>query len=191
TLVGATTRSGALTGPLRDRFGFTAHMDFYSDAELAHIVSRSAEILGTRVARDAAVEIAGRSRGTPRIANRLLRRVRDYAEVRADGVVTVPVARSALEVYEVDELGLDRLDRARGWPVDVSPRRRPGNSWASPGPTVPVGSRPSGWTWAGDPGHAAEPGPGILGTDRSVTGARRSGPEVADPKRKGPHGTGN
>src|SRR5699024_12490812 len=84
TLVGATTRSGALTGPLRDRFGFTAHMDFYSDAELAHIVSRSAEILGTRVARDAAVEIAGRSRGTPRIEIRLLWGVRDITEGRTD-----------------------------------------------------------------------------------------------------------
>lgn len=112
TLVGATTRSGALTGPLRDRFGFTAHMDFYSDTELARIISRAAEILAIRVDPDAAVEIAGRSRGTPRIANRLLRRVRDYAEVRADGIVTVPVARAALEVYEVDQLGLDRLDRA-------------------------------------------------------------------------------
>ena len=112
TLVGATTRSGALTGPLRDRFGFTAHMDFYSDADLARIVTRAAEILAIPVEEDAALEIAGRSRGTPRIANRLLRRVRDFAEVRADGRITVPVARAALEVYEVDGLGLDRLDRA-------------------------------------------------------------------------------
>src|SRR5699024_12001257 len=82
-------------------------------------------------------------------------------------------------------------DCSGGRPVDVSRRRRPGNIWASPGPTAPVGSRPSRWTWTGDPGHAAEPEPGILGTDRSVTGARRPGPEVADPKRKGPHGTGN
>ena len=112
TLVGATTRSGSLTGPLRDRFGFTAHMDFYADEELAQIITRAAEILAIPVAPDAALEIAGRSRGTPRIANRLLRRVRDYAEVRADGEITVPVARAALEVYEVDDLGLDRLDRA-------------------------------------------------------------------------------
>jgi Holliday junction DNA helicase RuvB len=112
TLVGATTRSGALTGPLRDRFGFTAHMDFYTDADLARIVTRAADILAIPVEPDAALEIAGRSRGTPRIANRLLRRVRDFAEVRADGRITVPVARAALEVYEVDELGLDRLDRA-------------------------------------------------------------------------------
>ena len=112
TLVGATTRSGALTGPLRDRFGFTAHMDFYTDTDLARIVTRAADILAIPVEPDAALEIAGRSRGTPRIANRLLRRVRDFAEVRADGRITVPVARAALEVYEVDELGLDRLDRA-------------------------------------------------------------------------------
>lgn len=112
TLVGATTRSGALTGPLRDRFGFTAHMDFYSDAELTRIVARAAGILGIEVEPTAAAEIAGRSRGTPRIANRLLRRVRDYAEVRADGRVGLDVARAALEVYEVDEIGLDRLDRA-------------------------------------------------------------------------------
>jgi Holliday junction DNA helicase RuvB len=112
TLVGATTRSGLLTGPLRDRFGFTAHMDFYSPQELEEVIRRSAALLGVRLEPAGAVEIASRSRGTPRIANRLLRRVRDYAEVRADGVVTRPVATAALEVYEVDELGLDRLDRA-------------------------------------------------------------------------------
>ena len=112
TLVGATTRSGLLTGPLRDRFGFTAHMDFYSPRELEEVIRRSAVLLGVPLEPAGAVEIASRSRGTPRIANRLLRRVRDYAEVRADGVVTRPVAAAALEVYEVDELGLDRLDRA-------------------------------------------------------------------------------
>ncbi|HEX6347143.1 Holliday junction branch migration DNA helicase RuvB [Umezawaea sp.] len=112
TLVGATTRSGSLTGPLRDRFGFTGHMEFYTAAELDHIVRRSAKILGVDLREDGALEIAGRSRGTPRIANRLLRRVRDFAEVRADGVVDLQVARDALAVYDVDELGLDRLDRA-------------------------------------------------------------------------------
>lgn len=112
TLVGATTRSGALTGPLRDRFGFTAHMDFYDAGELQRILLRSAQILGVRLKEDASAEIARRSRGTPRIANRLLRRVRDYADVRADGVVTIEVARAALSVYDVDDLGLDRLDRA-------------------------------------------------------------------------------
>ena len=129
TLVGATTRSGALTGPLRDRFGFTAHMDFYEPSELELVLKRSARILGVILEESAAHEIARRSRGTPRIANRLLRRVRDYAEVRADGVVTVDVARAALAVYDVDEVGLDRLGRAalhalvrgfNGGPVGVS-----------------------------------------------------------------------
>jgi Holliday junction DNA helicase RuvB len=112
TLVGATTRAGLLTGPMRDRFGFVGHLEFYEPAELERIVRRSARILGVRVTDDGAAEVAGRSRGTPRIANRLLRRVRDYAEVRADGVVTGPAARAALKVYDVDERGLDRLDRA-------------------------------------------------------------------------------
>ncbi len=111
TLVGATTRSGLLTGPLRDRFGFTAHMEPYTPAELERVLARSADLLGVALQPDGATEIAGRSRGTPRVANRLLRRVRDYAEVRADGVVDATVARSALAVYDVDELGLDRLDR--------------------------------------------------------------------------------
>jgi Holliday junction DNA helicase RuvB len=111
TLVGATTRAGLLPAPLRDRFGFTAHLDFYEPDELEIIVRRSAGLLGASLRDDGATEIAGRSRGTPRIANRLLRRVRDYAEIRADGVVTRKVARAALELYEVDEEGLDRLDR--------------------------------------------------------------------------------
>jgi len=112
TLVGATTRSGQLTSPLRDRFGFTAHMEFYSPGELTRVITRSATILGIDLRPDGAIEIAGRSRGTPRIANRLLRRVRDYAQVRADGAITVDIARAALAVYDVDELGLDRLDRS-------------------------------------------------------------------------------
>jgi Holliday junction DNA helicase RuvB len=112
TLVGATTRAGLLPGPLRDRFGFTAHLDFYEASELEVILRRSAGLLGVDLRDDGATEIAGRSRGTPRIANRLLRRVRDFAEVRADGVVTREVATAALAVYEVDVLGLDRLDRA-------------------------------------------------------------------------------
>ncbi|MDP9118413.1 MAG: Holliday junction branch migration DNA helicase RuvB, partial [Actinomycetota bacterium] len=112
TLVGATTRAGLLTGPLRDRFGFTGHMDFYDTLELDRVLARSAELLGVALRPDGSTEIAGRSRGTPRIANRLLRRVRDYAEVRADGVVTREVAQAALAVYDVDQLGLDRLDRA-------------------------------------------------------------------------------
>lgn len=111
TLVGATTRAGLLPGPLRDRFGFTAQLDFYDAADLEHIVRRSADLIGARLDDAAGVEIARRSRGTPRIANRLLRRVRDYAQVRADGRVTRAIAQAALELYEVDELGLDRLDR--------------------------------------------------------------------------------
>ncbi|HEV2373895.1 MAG TPA: Holliday junction branch migration DNA helicase RuvB, partial [Streptosporangiaceae bacterium] len=112
TLVGATTRAGLLPAPLRDRFGFTAHLDFYETHELETIIRRSATLLGVSFSDDGAKEIAGRSRGTPRIANRLLRRVRDYAEVRADGTITQDVARAALDLYEVDEYGLDRLDRA-------------------------------------------------------------------------------
>ena len=112
TLVGATTRAGLLPGPLRDRFGFTAHMEFYEPADLRQIISRSAGILGVDLRPDGAIEIARRSRGTPRIANRLLRRVRDFAQVRADGAITLATARDALAVYDVDELGLDRLDRA-------------------------------------------------------------------------------
>lgn len=129
TLVAATTRSGSLTGPLRDRFGFTGQMEFYGDEELERVVHRSASVLGIDTDDDGAAEIARRSRGTPRIVNRLLRRVRDYAEVRVDGRVTLEVARAALRVYDVDELGLDRLDRAvltalvrsfRGGPVGLS-----------------------------------------------------------------------
>src|SRR6516162_5302080 len=112
TLVGATTRAGLLPAPLRDGFGFTAHLDFYEPEELGVIVRRSAGLLGVTLREDGADEIAGRSRGTPRIANRLLRRVRDFAEVRSDGVVTRDCARAALELYEVDDTGLDRLDRA-------------------------------------------------------------------------------
>ncbi|MGI8702854.1 MAG: Holliday junction branch migration DNA helicase RuvB [Nocardioidaceae bacterium] len=112
TLVGATTRAGLLPGPLRDRFGYTAHLEFYEPADLQRIVVRSARLLNVRVDDGGATEIASRSRGTPRVANRLLRRVRDFAQVRADGVVTKPLAHAALTLFEVDELGLDRLDIA-------------------------------------------------------------------------------
>ncbi|HZQ78208.1 MAG TPA: Holliday junction branch migration DNA helicase RuvB [Acidimicrobiia bacterium] len=111
TLVGATTRTGLVTGPLRDRFGFVARLDYYDDADLEAIVVRAARILGVGLRPEGAAEIAARSRGTPRIANRLLRRVRDFAEIRADGVVTGPVAREALRLFEVDERGLDKVDR--------------------------------------------------------------------------------
>lgn len=112
TVVGATTRSGLLPAPLRDRFGFTAHLEFYETSELESVVSRSAELLGAPIEGEAAHEIASRSRGTPRIANRLLRRVLDYAQVRGSGVLDLEAARGALELFEVDRLGLDRLDRA-------------------------------------------------------------------------------
>lgn len=111
TLVGATTRAGMLTGPLRDRFGFTAQMEFYDTADLTEVVTRAAGILGVNIHGDAAAEIASRARGTPRIANRLLRRVRDFADVNSDGTITLSVAREALIVFDVDESGLDRLDR--------------------------------------------------------------------------------
>jgi holliday junction DNA helicase RuvB len=112
TLVGATTRSGMITDPLRDRFGFVARLDYYDPEDLTLILERSARILGVSLAVEAAVEIAGRARGTPRIANRLLKRVRDYAEVRADGHVDAPVAEAALALFEIDSLGLDKVDRA-------------------------------------------------------------------------------
>jgi len=111
TLVGATTRAGLLPGPLRDRFGFTAHLDFYDNKELAQVILRSAALLEIDIHSDAITEISGRSRGTPRIANRLLRRVRDYAQVKASVSISLADAKAALEMYEVDEMGLDRLDR--------------------------------------------------------------------------------
>jgi holliday junction DNA helicase RuvB len=112
TLVGATTRTGLITGPLRDRFGFVARLDYYVPDELTAILARAAQILGVRLDPGGAREIAQRSRGTPRIANRLLKRVRDYAEVRADGQVDEEVARAALTLFEVDRRGLDKVDRA-------------------------------------------------------------------------------
>ena len=111
TLVGATTRTGLLTTPLRDRFGITYRLDLYNVPELARIVRRSAAILGVETADEAADEIARRARGTPRVANRILRRVRDVAEVRHDGVVTLEIAREALALLEVDAEGLERIDR--------------------------------------------------------------------------------
>lgn len=111
TLVGATTRAGLLTSPLRDRFGIVHRLEFYTTEELALIVSRSASILGVEMSPEGATEIARRSRGTPRIANRLLRRVRDFAEVMADGKVTAEVADKALEMLKVDKHGFDQLDR--------------------------------------------------------------------------------
>ncbi|WP_313357176.1 Holliday junction branch migration DNA helicase RuvB [Microbacterium sp.] len=130
TMVGATTRSGLLPNPLRDRFGFTGHLEFYDDDDLERVIARSANVLGVRLPDDALSEIARRSRGTPRIANRLLRRVRDYALVHGGGAsASISDVRAALELYDVDAIGLDRLDRAvlealvlrfRGGPVGLS-----------------------------------------------------------------------
>ena len=112
TLVGATTRAGLLPSPLRDRFGFTAQLDFYAESELAQVISRSAALLGLAIDAKAIEQIASRSRGTPRIANRLLRRVRDYAQVKGSNKLSLEHANDALEMYEVDAAGLDRLDRS-------------------------------------------------------------------------------
>jgi Holliday junction DNA helicase RuvB len=129
TLVGATTRAGLITGPLRSRFELAERLDYYPPGELTQIILRSAGILGVEIDHPGAVEIAGRSRGTPRIANRLLRRVRDYAQVRADGVIDAEVARTALMVFRVDDKGLDKVDisileaiikRFGGGPVGLS-----------------------------------------------------------------------
>lgn len=110
TLVGATTRAGLLSAPLRDRFGVVSRLEFYSQDELSFIVSRNADILGIEIIGEAADEIARRSRGTPRIANRLLKRVRDYAQVRGDGMITSEIAREALQMLQVDPMGLDLID---------------------------------------------------------------------------------
>ena len=112
TLVGATTRAGLLPAPLRDRFGFTAHLDFYDEADISQIVLRSAALLEVKIADPAIAELGKRSRGTPRSANRLLRRVRDYAQVHGDGSIDLQTTQSALTMYEVDEIGLDRLDNS-------------------------------------------------------------------------------
>lgn len=112
TLVGATTRAGLLPSPLRDRFGFTAQLDFYAESELAQVISRSAALLGLAIEAKAIDQIASRSRGTPRIANRLLRRVRDFAQVKGSNKLSLDHANDALEMYEVDAAGLDRLDRS-------------------------------------------------------------------------------
>jgi Holliday junction DNA helicase RuvB len=112
TLIGATTRSGLLPAPLRDRFGFTAHLDFYDDSDISGIVSRSAALLDVSIDDGSIAELGRRSRGTPRIANRLLRRVRDYAQVHGNMKINVELTNAALQMYEVDDYGLDRLDRA-------------------------------------------------------------------------------
>ena len=112
TLVGATTRAGLLTAPLRDRFGMIHHLEFYTVEELALIIQHSARVLGVKIEEEGARELARRSRGTPRLANRILKRVRDFAQVKYDGVITLQVARTALDLMDVDRMGLDRVDRS-------------------------------------------------------------------------------
>ncbi|MBO9130482.1 Holliday junction branch migration DNA helicase RuvB [Bacillus sp. 165] len=128
TLVGATTRAGSLTAPLRDRFGVLCRLEYYSVDQLSHIVERTAEVFAVEIERSAAVEIAKRARGTPRIANRLLRRVRDFAQVRGNGIITLNITDTALELLQVDKLGLDHIDhkllkgiieKFRGGPVGL------------------------------------------------------------------------
>ena len=177
TLVGATTRAGLLPGPLRDRFGFTAQLEFYDAAALEHIVRRSAGVLGADLTDEGAAEIARRSRGTPRIANRLLRRVRDFAQVRSDGRITVDIAHQALALFEVDAIGLDRLDRAV---LDALCRRFGGG---------PVGSVDAGHLGGrgdrdGRGGRRAVPGPGgVHDADAARSGGhpRRVGAPGPDP----------
>lgn len=111
TLIGATTRAGLLSSPLRDRFGVTQRMEYYTEEELAQIILRGGKILGVKVEREGALELASRSRGTPRIANRLLKRVRDYCEIRGNGVITKEISMKALDILGVDSVGLDDLDR--------------------------------------------------------------------------------
>ena len=196
TLVGATTRAGLLTGPLRDRFGFVGQMEFYEPADLEQVLARSAGLLGVELTEDGSAEIAGRSRGTPRIANRLLRRVRDYAEVEADGRVTREVAQAALALYDVDVLGLDRLDRAvlealvvrfGGGPVGVSTlavavgrgaQHGRGGLRALPGACRAAGPHPA--RTGGDRGRVAAPGPSAAPRRRPARrlrwrGRRRTG----------------
>lgn len=139
TLVGATTRAGLLPSPLRDRFGFTAHLDFYDSGDLEVIITRSAGLLGVPVDPEGVAEIAGRCRGTPRIANRLLRRVRDWAQVHGEGRVTQESAKAALDLYEVDALGLDRIDQAV---LDVLVRRFGGGPVGLSTLAVAVGEEP-------------------------------------------------
>jgi Holliday junction DNA helicase RuvB len=139
TLVGATTRAGLLPSPLRDRFGFTAHLDFYDPTDLIVIIERSASLLDMSITSEGAAEIAGRCRGTPRIANRLLRRVRDWAQVHGSGDIDLQTAQAALDLYEVDHLGLDRIDRAV---LDLLVRRFGGGPVGLSTLAVAVGEEP-------------------------------------------------
>ena len=194
TLVGATTRAGLLTGPLRDRFGFVGHLDFYDAAELEQVLRRSAACSASRSTPTARPRSPAGPAARPRIANRLLRRVRDYAEVRPTGVVTLEVAHAALAVYDVDELGLDRLDRAvlTRWSTasaaarSASPRSpwrsarsrdRRGGRRAVPGPGRPAGPHP-----ARPGGHRRRPG--STWATRCPGAACRSAAGTARPRRR-------
>jgi holliday junction DNA helicase RuvB len=182
TIVGATTRAGMLPGPLRDRFGFTGHLEFYDAADLELVLHRSAGLLDVDLTPEGATEIAGRSRGTPRIANRLLRRVRDWAQVRGDGILDLSAARAALEVYAVDERGLDRLDRAV---LDALCRRFGGGPVGLSTLAVAVGEEPETVETVAEPFLVRE---GLLGRTprgRVATpatwrhlGIHRSGPDA-------------
>ena len=178
TLVGATTRAGLLPAPLRDRFGFTARLDFYQPDELGVIVRRSAGLLGVPIEDAGIEELASRSRGTPRIANRLLRRVRDYAEVRADGVVTRDITRTALELYEVDEMGLDRLDRGGARRGGPALRWRPGGAVHTRGRGGRRG-RDRGGCRRAVPGQARPARPHAARPGRDAGGLGASRPDAA------------
>ena len=169
TLVGATTRIGLVAPPLRDRFGFIGRVDLYEPLELKSIVVRSAALLGVRIDDQAAAIIAGRSRGTPRIANRLLRRVRDFADVRADGAISAPLANDALDLFGVDELGLDKVDRMI---LDVLCRRFAGNPVGLTTLSQSIGEEPSTIEDAYEPflvqqGLILRTPRGRVGTDRA------------------------
>ena len=173
TLVGATTRAGLLPSPLRDRFGFTAHLEYYDPEDLERIVRRSATLLDVELRDDGGAR-SRRSRGTPRIANRLLRRVRDFAQVRADGVVTRDLARAALELFEVDESGLDRLDLRRAGRALPAVRRWPGRSQHACG----GGQRGAGYRRGGGrtlPGPQRSPRPYAAGRVATPSGWRHLG----------------
>ena len=172
TLVGATTRAGMLTNPLRDRFGIVARLEFYTPEEVQRIVLRSAALLGTPIDADGAMELAKRSRGTPRIANRLLRRVRDFADMRGDGRVTSAIADQALKMLDVDALGLDVMDRKLLEAIPPQVRRRSGR------PRQPrVGDRRGARHDRGR--HRAVPDPAGLPPSHAAPGAWPRRPRIA------------
>ena len=186
TLVGATTRTGLVSGPLRDRFGFVGRLDLYDPADLRSIVERSARILKVRIDSEGAIRISERSRGTPRVANRLLRRVRDFAEVRGEGFIDGATASEGLELFGVDELGLDKVDRAilttlctrfGGQPVGpddpVAVRRRGARHDRGRLRAVPGAERPHPAHGAGTGGRRSAPGPTSGQTVRRAPGRTR------------------